>query len=233
MADLITLSVIKQDLVKSDIALRDILSDIQKDGASHPVALEHLASQSHAKIQKMKANIKALRSLGLGMSDAADKETVMQEALEHEKGVLHVHRAVRAALVKAQQDSRERERSELLGGSVVRQRGGDLSRAGALQQSSELTTDLLTVTRMIQSNTEKSTEMLNSLSDSSCTLGSIDRELKNMGSVLGRSKQILNKYARRENTDKVLIFIGLIFFFACCLVVVRNRTWLGAIPSVV
>ena len=41
------------------------------------------------------------------MSDAADKETVMQEALEHEKGVLLVHRAVRAALVKAQQDSRE------------------------------------------------------------------------------------------------------------------------------
>lgn len=54
-------------------------------------------------------------------------------------------------------------------------------------------------------------------------LTSTHEELKTMGSVISQARKILNKYGRRENTDKLLIFLGLVFFLASCLVVVRNR----------
>ncbi|MCL4147171.1 UNVERIFIED_CONTAM: hypothetical protein GTU68_014019 [Idotea baltica] len=92
-----------------------------------------------------------------------------------------------------------------------------------MKTSSRLTDDLLTVTRMIRDNTEKSTKTLDTLVDSSQMVTSTQEELKNMGSVIGQAKKILSKYGRRENTDKLLIFLGLVFFLASCLVVVRNR----------
>ena len=65
--------------------------------------------------------------------------------------------------------------------------------------------------------------MLNFSVESSSTIGSTQEELKSMRSVIGQARKILNKYGRRENTDKLLIFLGLVFFLASCLVVMRNR----------
>ncbi|KAG7164710.1 Vesicle transport protein SEC20-like 1 [Homarus americanus] len=59
--------------------------------------------------------------------------------------------------------------------------------------------------------------------EGSQTILSTQEELKTMGSVIGQARKILNKYGRRENTDKLLIFLGLVFFLASCLVVLRNR----------
>ena len=111
--------------------------------------------------------------------------------------------------------------------SEVRQR---MSKTMALKQSSQLNDDLLMVTRMVQDNTEKSAKTLDKLIESSQTIETTQEELKSMASVISQAKKILGKYGRRENTDKLLIFLGLVFFAACCLVVVRNRLPLFSDP---
>ncbi|MPC11371.1 hypothetical protein E2C01_004033 [Portunus trituberculatus] len=69
--------------------------------------------------------------------------------------------------------------------------------------------------------------------EGSQNLTSTHEELKTMGSVISQARKILNKYGRRENTDKLLIFLGLVFFFASCLVVVRNSTGVSSFLSTV
>jgi len=52
---------------------------------------------------------------------------------------------------------------------------------------------------------------------------SSSEELKEQGSILSIADKLLGKYGRRESTDKMLIWVGLAFFFACVLYVVQKR----------
>ena len=44
-----------------------------------------------------------------------------------------------------------------------------------------------------------------------------------MGGVIGQSRKLITKYARREFTDKVLIAFALAFFFGVVLYILRKR----------
>lgn len=44
-----------------------------------------------------------------------------------------------------------------------------------------------------------------------------------MSSAILQSKKLLTKYGRREMTDRVLILLAVVFFFACVLYVLKRR----------
>jgi len=48
-----------------------------------------------------------------------------------------------------------------------------------------------------------------------------------MGGHIQNAKRLLTKYGQRELTDKLLIFIALVFFFATVLYILRRRLWSG------
>ena len=48
-------------------------------------------------------------------------------------------------------------------------------------------------------------------------------EYRMMGGVIGQSRKLITKYARREFTDKVLIAFALAFFFGVVLYILRKR----------
>lgn len=54
-----------------------------------------------------------------------------------------------------------------------------------------------------------------------------NEELKGLSGFIHTSKQLLNKYNRRETTDKLLIFFGLVLFFSTVLYIIKKRifTW--------
>lgn len=57
----------------------------------------------------------------------------------------------------------------------------------------------------------------------SSVISESQEESRQMGSAILQSKKLLTKYGRREMTDKVLIFLALLFFFACVLYVLKRR----------
>ncbi|KAK4300146.1 hypothetical protein Pmani_027634 [Petrolisthes manimaculis] len=127
-------------------------------------------------------------------------------------------------------DGDETDNNSSSSGSTVRKRQSHplhqhqhMSRELLVKNSTQVTDDLLTVTRLIRDNTEKSAKTVDRLVDGSQTITATQEELKTMDSVIGQAGKILSKYGRRENTDKLLIFLGLVFFMAACLVVMRNR----------
>lgn len=91
------------------------------------------------------------------------------------------------------------------------------------QKSSEVTDNLLSVSRMLASQVTQSEQSLQTLVHSSATVTETQEEFKMMGSVIIQSRKLLTKYGRREVTDKFLIFLALAFFFACVLYVISKR----------
>lgn len=61
--------------------------------------------------------------------------------------------------------------------------------------------------------------------NSSKGITNTSEELKNMQGHLKNSHSLLTKYARKELTDKLFIFLALVFFLAVVLYIMKKRLW--------
>ncbi|XP_050695997.1 vesicle transport protein SEC20-like isoform X2 [Eriocheir sinensis] len=221
------LSVVRQDILKYDMMVKSLVQEIRElDGSQ--ADLDDIGSLVRSRIAQLREQIEELKRLAQEEDNEDERCQLAEEAARSEKMLQDDHRAFRNALLAAQLTINQRSKDELLskqpaegeGEGSVRQRR---TRELLLRDSSRLSEDLLTVTRLIQDNVQKSAHTVDTLVEGSQSLTSTHEELKTMGSVISQARKILNKYGRRENTDKLLIFLGLVFFLASCLVVVRNR----------
>ena len=126
----------------------------------------------------------------------------------------------RQAIERAEQSELLSRRSEPEEEARRRRR---LDKEGLSQKASSLTEDLLNISQMMAAQVAVSEQSLNSLVSSSAVVTETQEEFKSMGSLLVQSRNLLSKYGRREITDRVLIFLALAFFFACCLYVLLKR----------
>ena len=58
-----------------------------------------------------------------------------------------------------------------------------------------------------------------------------NEEFKSMSGHIQNSKKLLTKYGRRELTDKLLIFLALVFFFATVLYIMKKRLFKSGFTS--
>lgn len=70
---------------------------------------------------------------------------------------------------------------------------------------------------------EHSSSAIDHLVESSNVINQTGEETKTMNSMIQHSSKLLSKYDRRETTDKILIFFSFMFFFACCVYVLKKR----------
>lgn len=225
------LSVVRQDIVKYDMMVKSLIQEIRElDGSQ--AELDDTGALVRSRITQLREQIDELKRLAQEEDNEEERRKLAEEAARSEKMLQDDHQAFRNALLVAQLTINQRSKEDLLSKKPVE---GESEGEGSarhrerrtrellLRDSSRLSEDLLTVTRLIQNNVEKSRQTVDTLVEGSQTLASTNEELKTMGSVISQARKILNKYGRRENTDKLLIFLGLVFFLASCLVVVRNR----------
>ena len=70
---------------------------------------------------------------------------------------------------------------------------------------------------------ERSSVTVGTLVESSETVKETKDEYAGLGSIVGQSRRLITKYARRETTDKVLILFATAFFFAVVFYILRKR----------
>lgn len=92
-----------------------------------------------------------------------------------------------------------------------------------MERRKAVSEDLRYVARTLARQAELSQQTLRSLAESSSTVSLTDEEFRGIGGLLNQSKVILTKYGRREVTDRILIFMALIFFYSCVVYVVSKR----------
>lgn len=94
---------------------------------------------------------------------------------------------------------------------------------GLVKMSSDVTEQLLSISRHLAETTQRSADTLETLTNSSSNVKSTQEELQTTGSVIVRSRKLLAKYGRREFTDKVLLIFAFAFFLACVLYILQKR----------
>ena len=78
---------------------------------------------------------------------------------------------------------------------------------------SNVTNNLLAISRQLADTVERSKQTVGSLEGTSKTVEELGDEYRMMGGVIGQSRKLITKYARREFTDKILIAFALAFLF--------------------
>lgn len=94
--------------------------------------------------------------------------------------------------------------------------------------SSQVTDQLLSISRQLAETTERSAKTLETLVISSDNVTGTQEELKVTAGTINQSGKLLAKYGRREFTDKILMFFAFAFFIVCVIYIVKKRIFSGS-----
>jgi protein transport protein SEC20 len=103
--------------------------------------------------------------------------------------------------------------------SELRQR----NKTSLISQQESVTERMLSISRNLADTTQKSAATLESLVQSSSTVEGTNDELQNTAGTIQQSGKLLNKYGRRDLTDKILLFFAFFFFLAVVVYIVQKR----------
>ena len=158
---------------------------------------------------------------------------IRQESLEdlaknHKKVMMSLQLNVRKASLFASEKLSTLARDNLLSkqkdgtaiNPVVQRKKGE-NKAAAV--ASNITSNLVKIAEMMNSQVEHSIESTRVLEDSSKQLQETQEELKGMAGVIQMSKKLINKYSRRELTDTLLIFFGMVLFLSTVIYIILKR----------
>lgn len=97
------------------------------------------------------------------------------------------------------------------------------NKTSLISQQESVTERMLSISKNLAETTQKSAATLDSLVQSSSTVETTNDELQSTGGTIQQSGKLLNKYGRRETTDKILLFFAFMFFLACVIYIVQKR----------
>ncbi|XP_066916856.1 vesicle transport protein SEC20-like [Clytia hemisphaerica] len=130
----------------------------------------------------------------------------------------------RARIQKLESDhllARSDKPTDATGKSELRNR--KLQKAEAATKSKDATQDLKRIALLMASQVEQNEKSNVILGTSSQQIEKMHDEYKGLTGIIALSRKLLNKYNRRELTDTLLIFFGLLLFFATVLYILSKR----------
>ena len=162
--------------------------------------------------------------------DDSGKRKIIENTLSrHKKILVSLQVNLRKANLIAEQRFSDAERNELMS-TPSKEKSDDASahRRKKMQEkaanvTSNITANLMKIAEMMSTQVEHGIESTKVLEDSSKQLIETQEELKGMAGVIQMSKKLINKYSRRELTDTLLIFFGLVLFFSTVVYVILKR----------
>uniref|UniRef100_A0A3B4EST6 Vesicle transport protein SEC20-like n=1 Tax=Pundamilia nyererei TaxID=303518 RepID=A0A3B4EST6_9CICH len=98
-----------------------------------------------------------------------------------------------------------------------------MAKEGLAQTTSDITENLMSISRMMAQQVQQSEETITSLATSSRTIQETNDEFKTMTGTIQIGRKLITKYNRRELTDKLLIFLALALFLATVLYILKKR----------
>ncbi|GAB0090938.1 Sec20 [Sergentomyia squamirostris] len=216
-----TLSSLKQDIVDNNLHVKAIIQDILAFRGSL-AELENLNEAGRAKISALR---KCIERLDDWARDEGDPD-VAKDVDSHRQQLTRTLQAFRKANVSTMLEIEKADKQELLSPSAdseLRQRPTRVNRSTLVFQQESVTEKMFSISRHLSETTQKSAATLDTLIASSSTVEGTRDELQNTGGTISQSGKLLNKYGRRECTDKIVLLFAFIFFLACVFYIVQKR----------
>ena len=167
-----------------------------------------------------------------GVSEEEDpgniRDCINEVISKHKTTLVSLQVSLRKANLIAEKQLTSVERQELF--SDKHEEENDVSirkrlrnKDEAAKQASNITQNLLRIAEMMNTQVEQSSLSAQRLEESSNQLTDVKEEYKGLSGVIQAGKNLINKYNRRELTDTLLIFFGLVLFFSTVIYIVLKR----------
>lgn len=118
---------------------------------------------------------------------------------------------------------KDRLLSDVNRGEETNLRKRRLDKTEVANKSAEITRNLINIAQMMDTQLKQGEESNLVLEGSSQQIKETHEEFKGLTGFINVSRKLLNKYSRRELTDTLLLFFGLILFFATVLYIISKR----------
>lgn len=219
-----TLKTLQKEIIRADLLVKAYLQDIRE--CTGPTDVLHRLNREISENMKiMKSGIDALEMLAREQDKESDRNEILKDVNNYLKQFASNQVALRQANLTCQALIDKQSKEELFettGAAVPRMRVR-ADKASLSKQSSSITDSLVALNNMMSVQVKQSEESLHTLVNSSTAVVETKEEFKSMGTDIRKSKTLVQKYGRREVTDRVLIVIAAIFFFIIVLYVVQKR----------
>ncbi|XP_018577503.1 vesicle transport protein SEC20 [Anoplophora glabripennis] len=212
---------LRQDITENNLQLKAIIQDI--NACVGPLA------ELHALNSAGRSKISALRKFIDRFGDIAKENkdpVLLKEVVLQREQLASTMDAFKKANLKSMLVIEKGAKEELLKPTneetVLRQRQ-KRDKESMAKMSSNVTDQLLSISRQLADTTKRSAETLETLVTSSDSVTGTQEELKFTSGTISQSGKLLAKYGRREFTDKILMFFAFAFFIACVIYIVQKR----------
>lgn len=213
-----------QDIIKLDLEAKALIQDI-REHADTAETLEYFSVQAREKINKLRGKISDLERLGHEQNKSSDKEAILSNVNSLRQTLSGTLTSLRQVNLATQLAIDRKTKEQLLsGGSQVRHRARG-NKETLAKMAGDITESLLSLNRTMAGQVQHSESAMTTLVNSSQSVGEIQEEFQDMGGHIQHSHRLLTKYGRREFTDKLLICLALVLFFATVLYIVKKRIW--------
>ncbi|XP_023716450.1 vesicle transport protein SEC20 isoform X2 [Cryptotermes secundus] len=225
MNDIHAIDVWRREIVNCNLLVKALIQDINTCPGPLEV-LNELNREGRSKIGTLRSKINQLEILAKEEVKETERTKLLKEVESHRDQLASTVGAFRKANIMCMLAIQKSNKEELLDqGSeeaVLRHRQRK-DKEGLVKMSSDVTEQLLSISRHLAETTQRSAGSLETLANSSSNVQGTQEELKTTGSVILQSRKLLAKYGRREFTDKVLLIFAFVFFLACVLYILQKR----------
>eukprot|EP00918_Siedleckia_nematoides_P001682 GHVU01003958.1.p1 GENE.GHVU01003958.1~~GHVU01003958.1.p1 ORF type:complete len:232 (-),score=28.57 GHVU01003958.1:262-957(-) len=211
----------QEKIVKLDLQIKALVQDIHE--CANAVTLQDYNHQAQQHVHKMKTCIKQLERLAQEQDKEDARQAMLSQAQSHLTQLTATQGSLRRANLASQLSLQKQQKSALLGENPGPRHRGRSDKEGLADTASNITENLMNISRLMSSEVQRSQTTMESLVGSSKQIEDTHEEFQSMTGHIQSSKKLLTKYGRRECTDKLLIFLALVFFFATVLYIVKKR----------
>jgi protein transport protein SEC20 len=149
------------------------------------------------------------------------------QTIEAQKSELqNLHALYRAAKMECEKNRKNQdllERELLLNGKINKTDISSRNEKTLVEESKQINSTLSQLRASMVDIKSQSQAINSKLGDSSQVLKQVAGEHDKIGANLNQSKHLMSSYNIRDMTDKLLLFIAVIFYFSVCLFIIFSR----------
>lgn len=210
-------------LTRLEVEIRHLIQDFPLCNTFKEV--DQLNSLVRAEMDKFRERLGQLEIVALEETDLEESERLGELCSRHSSQLTACQQQFRQSNVKVmgvleRQSQQQLFNNNEFGSSKMRQRR---DKEQLVSEHGNVTQNLQAISRQLAETVERSKETVGNLEISSGRVGEVVEEHRGIQGVIGLSRRLITKYARREFTDKVLILFAFAFFCAVVLYILRKR----------
>ncbi|XP_077435112.1 vesicle transport protein SEC20 [Vanacampus margaritifer] len=212
----------EQEILKYDLEVKALIQDINECRGPQS-KLTELNADVKKSFHNLRLRIQDLEQMAMEQDKESDKLALISQVEGHRKQMLSNQTTWRKSNLASKLSMDNMEKQALLNGVDSSTRQRKATKEGLAQTSSDITKNLMSISRMMAQQVNQSEETITTLATSSRTVQETNDEFKTMTGTIQLGRKLITKYNRRELTDKLLIFLALALFLATVLYILKKR----------